>query len=70
MDCTYLGCTTERVGGQLYCDDHLLEQQVRVTEAQSNDKAQASGGTLADLIRKAKAAGQIAPVSSGYQHVA
>ena len=77
MDCTTNGCKAERVGGQLYCEDHLLEQQVRVSEARAavQKDTNQGGGTLADLIRKAKADGQIAPLitvvsGSGYQKTA
>lgn len=69
LTCDRAGCSAERVSGSQYCDDHLLEQQVRVSEAREREQVQPSG-TLADLFRKAKAAGHIAPVSSGYAHTA
>ena len=49
-------CTQERVSGSEYCEDHLLQSQVQALRP-------APMGTLASLIRQAKGAGLLKPVS-------
>jgi hypothetical protein len=51
-------CTEPCVSGSQYCEDHLLQSQVRAI-------APAPSGTLAALIRKANMKGMLKPVS-GY----
>jgi hypothetical protein len=59
--CTHLGCATLCVSGSNYCEDHLIEAQLKA-------RRPAPMGTLAQLIRGAKAKGLIAPVAGGYGH--
>lgn len=60
LNCLFDFCVEERVSGSDYCEDHMLQHQLAARRPKPM-------GTLAQLIRGAKAKGLIAPVSSGYQ---
>ena len=53
----HVPCSGERVSGSTYCEDHLLQTQVKATRP-------AATGTLASLIRKARTQGLLKPVSA------
>ena len=53
----HIPCQEERVSGSTYCEDHLLQTQVRAPRPGPT-------GTLASLIRKARTQGLLKPVSS------
>lgn len=50
-------CYEVRVSGSKYCEDHLMEAQLK-------SRIAAPTGTLAALIRKAQGHGLLKPVSS------
>lgn len=56
-------CYEQRVSGSKYCEDHFLQSQSSVQSAISS-----SGGTLAEMIRRAAKQGLLQPIQSGYQH--
>lgn len=71
--CIEPNCGEPSVGGGHYCEDHLIERSIvthqrSTLRAKLDQSAPTTGGSLADMIRRAKAQGILAPLRPEYAH--